>query len=150
MGFNALFEREDVLTILKDTLEDYYNQVCKTDVKFEYSDKYSKNSFILIPKLGMIMRSFPCEEIRAHYYKAYNIRGNIIKNVGAKILIYTATHSRKSFSMKKYLNVIQRFACTAVLFRSLETQIKIIKGVKYVTYLAFILLFAIIIAGYFV
>ena len=106
MGFNALFEREDVLTILKDTLEAYYKQVCKAEIKFEYSDKYSKNSFILIPKLGMIMRSFPCKEIRTHYYKAYNIRGNIIKNVGAKILIFAATHSKKSFSMKKYLNVI--------------------------------------------
>ena len=51
--------------------------------------------------------------------------------------------------LKRYFNIIQRFACTAVLFRSLETQVKIIKASKYITRLAFILLITIIIAGNF-
>lgn len=49
--------------------------------------------------------------------------------------------------LKRYFNIIQRFACTAVLFRSLETQVKIIKWTKYLTYSAFLIIIAVIILG---
>lgn len=106
MGFKALFDREDVLEILKQTLEDYYLDKTGKIVRVEYSNRKSRESFILIPKLGMISRPFPCKEIKKHFYDDYNIRGNVIKNLGAKIMIFLATHSIKFFSLSKCFYII--------------------------------------------
>lgn len=107
MGYKALFDREDVLNILKETLEKYYSQIAgEKKVIIEYSNKIKPESFVLVPKLGMVMRPFPCKKIRKHYYNAYNIRDSIVKNVGAKLLIFIATHSKKILALSQYLNVV--------------------------------------------
>lgn len=105
MGFKILFDREDVLEILKETLEKYFVQRTEEEVHIEYSNKVRPESFVLVPKLGMIMRPFPCKEIRKHYYDSYNIRDSIVKNFGAKLLVFIATHSKRLLSLPQYLNV---------------------------------------------
>lgn len=106
MGFKALFDRENVLSILKETLEKYYTQRTGEKVIIEYSNKIKPESFVLVPKLGMVMRPFPCKEICKHYYDAYNIRDSIVKNIGAKLMVFVATHSKRLLALSQYLNVI--------------------------------------------
>lgn len=106
MGFKALFDREDVLGILKATLEKYYIQRMGEEVKIEYSNKIRAKSFVLVPRIGMVMRPFPCKEIRKHYYNAYNIRDSIVKNFGAKLMVFVATHSKRLLALSQYLDVI--------------------------------------------
>lgn len=42
--------------------------------------------------------------------------------------------------LKRYFSLVQRFACKAVLFKSLETQVKIIKASKFVPYALLLIL----------
>lgn len=105
MGFQALFKREDVLSILRDTLSAYFCKRLGEEVYVGYEKRSDCMEFVLVPKLGMIMKPYPSKEICSHYYDSYNIRGNLIRNIGAKVLVFLALHSKNLLSIKERLYV---------------------------------------------
>lgn len=106
MGFHELFEREDVLLILQKTLSDYYD---KTQPEHRVTVGYEKRKdaveFFMIPRIGAIMQAHPSAAIRKHFYDSYNIRGNLIKHVGAKVLVFLSMHFGKLLSNKERLYI---------------------------------------------
>ncbi len=114
MGFHALFERENVLEILQQTIQAYYTQRFPgQNISVGYEKKAGAAEFYLIPRLGMIMQKKPGREIRKHYYDAFNIRKNPIKWIAAKVLVFSALHFPKQLAMPKRLYVWPKEAVNA-------------------------------------
>ena len=89
MGFHALFERENVLDILQKTLQHYYsNRFPEKQILISYEKREGAAEFFLIPRVGMILQTKPPKEIRKQFYSIYHIRGNIVKHVAAKMLVF--------------------------------------------------------------
>lgn len=107
MGFNALFEREDVLGILQRTLEIYYQERLGEKIYIGYLPLEDAMEYVIVPRLGMIMQPYPCKEIRKYYYNSYNIRGNLVKNLATKVMVFIATHSKYILPIKKHLYIEQ-------------------------------------------
>ena len=106
MGFHALFERENVLEILQQTLQEYYNQrYPDKQICVGYEKREGAAEFFLIPRLGMIMQANPGKELRRHFYASYNIRKNLLKNIAAKLLVFTALHFPQILSVSNRLYV---------------------------------------------
>lgn len=107
MGFHALFGRENVLEILQQTLQEYYDQrYPDRRICVGYERRADAAEFFLIPRLGMIMQAKPGKELRRHFYAAYNIRNNTVKYLAAKLLVFTALHFPKLLAMKERLYVM--------------------------------------------
>ena len=106
MGFNALFGREDVLDILQKTLYDYYeNCYPAQQVYIGYKKREGAAEFFLIPRVGMIIQARPACEIRKQFYSSYNIRGNLFKNIAAKLLVFASLHFPNLWAIKQRLYV---------------------------------------------
>ncbi|WP_288275587.1 hypothetical protein [uncultured Prevotella sp.] len=105
MGFQALLTREDYYGILKDTLQRYYTQRYGDGIEVGYEPKTGAAELIMNPRLGMIFQPFPPRKPRKYLYRSYNIRGNIVKNIAAKVFVFLSTHSRNLFTMQKKLYI---------------------------------------------
>lgn len=105
MGFQALFERENVFDILCATLISYYRERGIDNIQVVYSEKANADEFLIVPRIGMIAQAYPSKVIRKHYYNAYNVRGNIIKNFAAKIYVFLAAHTKSLVSMRKRIYI---------------------------------------------
>lgn len=92
MGYKALLKREDVYSIFRSTVEKFYKDNNYDNVYVDYKKQKETKCLVMIPFFGMIMPNWPCKKIRKHYYDAFNIRGNIIKNVLGKVCIFFLTH----------------------------------------------------------
>ena len=109
MGFHELFDREDVLSILQETLSDYYRNVYpQQNIVVSYEKQNDAAEFCMIPLIGAIMQTRPCAAIRKRFYNSYNIRSNPIKHIGAKILVFLSMHFVKLASNKERLYVAPR------------------------------------------
>lgn len=105
MGFQALLIREDYYSILKQTLQAYYQEKYGKDVYVGYEKCNGAREMIMNPKLGMIYAPFPCKQIRDYIYKMYNIRNNPLKNVAAKFFVLLSTHSKNFFTLPERLYI---------------------------------------------
>ena len=106
MGFHELFERENVLDILQKTLSDYYGQAYPDrDISIGYKKTKGAAEFIMIPRIGAIMQTHPCSQIRKHFYDSYNIRNSLIKHIAAKLLVFASMHAGKLVCSKQRLYI---------------------------------------------
>lgn len=105
MGFKALLDREDFFEILRKTLIQYFREKGVDDICISYESVEGAREFIFVPEFGMVMPPFPSRDIQRHYYCAYNIRNNRLKNILAKCGIFVATHSKNVLSLKQHLYI---------------------------------------------
>lgn len=105
MGFQALLVREDYYSILRNTLQRYYNQRFGEDIVVGYEPKAGASKLIMNPRLGMIFKPLPPRVLREYIYRNYNIRNNLVKNIAAKIFVFLSTHTYKMFTMPKVLYI---------------------------------------------
>lgn len=84
-----MLEREDFLSILKNTIEDYYRVVHSKDIRFSY-DRYEGSQIIIINKLMGFVTKVPVPLVLfKHLNSEYNIRGSFSKYILAKTAIVT-------------------------------------------------------------
>lgn len=106
MGFHALFEREAVLDILQKTLQNYYSsRYPDQQIYVGYEKREGAAAYYLIPRVGMIIQAKPTREVCQHFYSAYNIRGNFIKHIAAKTLVFLGLHFTPLLAMKQRLYI---------------------------------------------
>lgn len=135
MGFHALFQREDVLQILQQTLQDYYGtRYPDKQISISYEKRPGAAEFFLIPRVGMIMQVNPGKEICDSFYASYHIRNNVIKHVAAKTLVFFGLHFPRLLAMKQRLYVYPREAVNSkTLFSYCNRSLRIFDYEKGVT-----------------
>lgn len=109
MGYQALLSREDFYSILKDTLQRYYTQRFGNDIEVGYEPKPGAAELIMNPRLGIVFQPYPPRMPRKYLYRSYNIRGNVVKNIAAKVFVFLSTHSSRLFTMPRKLYIYPEF-----------------------------------------
>lgn len=125
MGFQALLVREDYYSILKKTLQRYYNQRFGEGIEVGYEPKEGAAELLMNPRLGMIFEPYPPCVMRNYIYRSYDIRGNMVKNLAAKAFVFVSTHTRSLFTTPKKLyiypsSMVKKETMIAYLNRSIR------------------------------
>lgn len=85
-----MLTREDFLTILKNTIENYYRCVYNKEIIFSY-EKFDNSECIVINKLlSFVTRKSAPASLWKHLNSEYNIRGSYLKYLMAKVAIVAA------------------------------------------------------------
>lgn len=93
MDIASMLEREDFYTILRETLCAYYRQVHNRDIRVEYQPFDGCETLYIFSRLSFIARKKVPAGAREFLYSEYNIRGNKLKYLAGKLLVFLATHS---------------------------------------------------------
>lgn len=76
MTIQEMLEREDIYTILSETLEEYFRTVYDKDVSFKVEKSLFKNRYVIYPRLGIVSARFPSWKVAKDIYTQFNVQGN--------------------------------------------------------------------------
>lgn len=93
MDIASMLEREDFYTILQQTLCAYYRQVHNREIRVEYAPFEGCETLYIFSRLSFIARKKVPAGAREFLYSEFNIRGNKLKYLAGKLLVFLATHS---------------------------------------------------------
>ncbi len=79
MTIHQLFEREDIYSIIEKTLKSYYKEVYGVDAEVRLSKNRFCNSFVVYPRIGVIISRIPSWDVMKHIYADFNVQGNILR-----------------------------------------------------------------------
>ena len=87
MTIQEMFEREDIYTIIENTLSYYYKATRNKKVNAKICKKAAFKKILIYPRLGVIIPLFPSKEVRNEVYALFDVQRNIIKKIIAKTYI---------------------------------------------------------------
>ena len=93
MDIASMLKREDFYTILKNTLCTYYRRVYNSEIRVEYYPFDGSETLYIFSRLSFIARKKVPSGAKEFLYSEYNIRGNRLKYLAGKLLVFIATHS---------------------------------------------------------
>ena len=93
MDIASMLEREDFYSILKQTLCTYYERVHGCKIRVEYEPFEGSETLYIFAKLSFISRKKVPAGAREYLYNEYNVRGNFLKYLAGKALVFLGTHS---------------------------------------------------------
>lgn len=76
MTIQEMLEREDIYTILSQTLEEYFHTVWDKDVAVRVEKSLLRNSYVIYPRLGVAVSRFPSWKVAKDIYTQFNVQGN--------------------------------------------------------------------------
>ena len=79
MTIHQLFEREDIYSIIENTLKAYYKDIYGVDAEVKLSKNRLCNSFVVYPRIGVIVSRVPSWDVMKHVYDDFNVQGNILR-----------------------------------------------------------------------
>lgn len=83
MTIQEMLVREDIYTILSETLEDYFHTVQNNDVSVKVEKSLLRNSYVVYPRLGVVTHRFPAWAVAKNIYDQFNVQGNILRKIAA-------------------------------------------------------------------
>lgn len=81
MTIYQLFEREDIYGIIEETLKEYYSEVNGLDIDARLSKSRLRNSFVVYPRLGVIISRVPTWKVMKHIYADFNVQGSVLRKI---------------------------------------------------------------------
>ena len=76
MTIQEMLEREDIYTILSQTLEDYFHTVWGKDVLVRVEKSLLRNTYVIYPRLGVVVSRFPSWKVAKDIYTQFNVQSN--------------------------------------------------------------------------
>ena len=83
MTIQEMLEREDIYTILSETLEEYFRTVCDKEVSVRVDKSLFKNRYVIYPRLGIVSSRFPSWKVAKDIYTQFNVQGNLKRKLFA-------------------------------------------------------------------
>lgn len=83
MTIYQLFEREDIYSIIESTLKEYYSDVHGINAEVRLSKDKFRNSFVVYPRIGVIISRVPTWEVMKHVYADFNVQGSVLRKIAA-------------------------------------------------------------------
>lgn len=79
MTIYQLFEREDIYSIIESTLKEYYSDIHGINAEVRLSKDKFRNSFVVYPRIGVIISRVPAWEVMKHIYADFNVQGSTLR-----------------------------------------------------------------------
>jgi len=83
MTIQEMLEREDIYTILSETLEEYFSMVWGRNVSVKVEKSLFKNRYVIYPRLGIVSARFPSWKVAKDIYNQFNVQGNLKRKLFA-------------------------------------------------------------------
>lgn len=80
--YEMLF-REDIYGIIEKTLEEYYKDVHGKTISVKVERNKLQNSFVIYPRLGVVVARIPSFEVMKDIYAQFNVQGNWLRKLVA-------------------------------------------------------------------
>lgn len=80
--YEMLF-REDIYGIIEKTLEEYYKDVHGKTISVKVERNKLRNSFVIYPRLGVVVARIPSFEVMKDIYAQFNVQGNWLRKLVA-------------------------------------------------------------------
>lgn len=83
MTIQEMLVREDIYTILSETLEDYFRTVQNNEVSVKVEKSLLRNRYVVYPRLGAVTHRFPAWSVAKNIYDQFNVQGNVLRKIAA-------------------------------------------------------------------
>lgn len=81
MTIHQLLEREDIYSIIENTLKEYYADVHGINVDVRITNNMLRNPFVVYPRIGVVISRVPTWEVMKHVYADFNVQGSILRKI---------------------------------------------------------------------